>query len=141
MTPQSVQHSVRIRATPMAVWDALVDAAKIARWMGGARVETTWQPGSAISIIGELHGHPYQDRGTVLACEPERLLRYNHWSVLNRREDSAETRTILTFRLTPDGNETQLDVKHDNLRGKAAFGHARFFWRYALNDVKEIAEA
>ena len=28
-------------------------------------------------MTGELHGHPYRDRGTVLACELERLLRYN----------------------------------------------------------------
>jgi uncharacterized protein YndB with AHSA1/START domain len=81
---KSVQHSIRIRAKPSAVWATLIDPVKIARWMGGAHVESTWQHGGAISFTGTLHGRPYQDRGTVLACEPEQLLRYNHWSALSR---------------------------------------------------------
>jgi uncharacterized protein YndB with AHSA1/START domain len=131
MTVQSVQHTTRIHAKPSVVWNTLVDAAKIAQWMGGAQVEATWQPGSAIAFTGELHGHPYRDRGTVLAYEPERLLRYNHWSVLSPRDDSEKARTVITLALTPKGDETTLDVRHDNLPGKAALGHARFFWRNA----------
>jgi uncharacterized protein YndB with AHSA1/START domain len=141
MTAQSVQHTIRICAPANAVWDTIVDAKKIAGWMGGTEIETTWQLGSAISFAGELHGHPYRDRGTVLAREPYRLLRYNHWSALSRREDSEQARTVVTFTLTSEGDETTLDVHHDNLRGKAAWGHARFFWRNALNDIKNIAEA
>jgi uncharacterized protein YndB with AHSA1/START domain len=108
--------------------------------MGGAHVESMWQPGSAISFTGSLHGHPYHDRGTVLACEPERLLRYSHWSALSRRDDSEHTRTVITLTLTPQADETRLEIGHDNLTAKPAIGHARFFWRNALNDVKRIAE-
>jgi hypothetical protein len=75
-------------------------------------------------LTGELHVHPYRDRGTVLACEPERLLRYNHWSALSRRDDSEKTRSVITLTLIPEGDETTLEVRHDNLQGKAAFGHA-----------------
>jgi uncharacterized protein YndB with AHSA1/START domain len=114
---------------------------EIAQWMGGARVESTWQAGSVISFTGTLQGHPYQDRGTVLACDPERLLRYNHWSALSRRDDSEKARTVITLTLTPEGEETNLQVRHDKLRGKAALGHASFFWRNALNDVNHVAES
>jgi uncharacterized protein YndB with AHSA1/START domain len=137
---KSVQHSIRIRAKPSAVWATLIDLAKIARWMGGAHVESTWQPGGAISFTGTLHGRPYQDRGTVLACEPEQLLRYSHWSALSRLPDSADTRTVITLRLQANGDETDLEVCHDNLASDVAFGHARFFWRNALQDLKRIAE-
>ena len=85
---------------------------------------------------------PYQDRGTVFICEPERVLRYNHWSSWSRRTDSDETRSVMTLTLTPEGDsETQLEVQHDNLTSDETFGHARFFWRNALNDVKNIAES
>jgi uncharacterized protein YndB with AHSA1/START domain len=129
MTSRSVQLSIRIRATPSVVWATLLDASKIARWMGGAHVESTWQPGSAITFTGTLNNRPYQDRGTVLVCEPERELRYNHWSSWSRRVDSEETRTVIT-----------LEVQHDNLTSEKTFGHARFFWRNALADVKNISE-
>ncbi len=85
-----------------------------------------------------MHSRPYQARGTVLACEPERRLRYNHWSALSRLRDSEEARTVIT--LQPNGDETDLEVCHDNLASYAAFGHARFFWRNALQDLKGIAE-
>jgi uncharacterized protein YndB with AHSA1/START domain len=78
MATPSVQLSIRIRAKPGLVWNTLTDATKIAQWMGGTHVESTWEPGSAISFTGTLHGHPQNDRGTVLACDSERLLRYNH---------------------------------------------------------------
>jgi uncharacterized protein YndB with AHSA1/START domain len=138
---KSVQRSIRIRAKPSVVWATLLDPVKIARWMGGAHVESTWQPGGAISFTGTLHGRPYQDCGTVLACEPERLLRYNHWSALSRLPDSEDTRTVITLTLQPDGDETDLEIRHDNLSSDAGFGHARFFWRNAFHDLKGIAES
>jgi uncharacterized protein YndB with AHSA1/START domain len=138
---KSVQHSIRIRGKPSVVWDTLLDPIKIAGWMGGARVESTWHPGGAISFTGTFHGRRYQDRGTVLACEPERLLRYNHWSALSRLPDSEERRTVITLTLRPEGDETDLQVRHDNLASYAAFGHARFFWRNALHDLKGIVES
>jgi uncharacterized protein YndB with AHSA1/START domain len=141
MTSRSVQLSIRIRATPSVVWATLLDASKIARWMGGAHVESTWQPGSAITFTGTLNNRPYQDRGTVLVCEPERELRYNHWSSWSRRVDSEETRTVITLTVTAeDDAETVLEVQHDNLTSEKTFGHARFFWRNALADVKNISE-
>jgi uncharacterized protein YndB with AHSA1/START domain len=137
----SVRQSVRIRAKRSVVWATLVDPSKIVRWMGGAHVESTWHPGDAISFAGTFHDRPYQDRGTVLACDPERLLRYSHWSALSRLPDSKGTRAVVTLTLQPNGDETDLEVRHDNLSSYAALGHARFFWRNALNDVKDIAES
>jgi hypothetical protein len=34
-----------------------------------------------------------------------------------------------------------LELQHDNLTSDETFGHARFFWRNALNDVKDFAES
>lgn len=90
---RSVQRSIRIRAQPSVVWTAPVEPTKIARWMGDAHVESTWLPGSAMTFKGTFQGRPYRDRRTDLACEPKRVLRYNHWSILSRPADSEETLT------------------------------------------------
>ncbi|MPZ19954.1 MAG: hypothetical protein GEV06_18870 [Luteitalea sp.] len=140
MTTRSVQQAIRIRAKPSEVWSSLVAPAKLARWMGGTQVDSTWEPGSAMTFTWTVRGRPLRDRGTVLACEPARLLRYNHWSVISRLPDSDETRTVITLTLTPEGDETSLEVSHENLASDEAFGHARFFWRNALPDVKNIVE-
>jgi hypothetical protein len=106
---------------------------------GGTDVKSVWRPGSEISFTGILHGHAYRGKRTILACDVERLLRYDHWSSVSGR-DSTRTRTVATLTLTPEGPDTRLEVRHDNLAGMAAFGHARFFWRNALQDVKSIVE-
>jgi uncharacterized protein YndB with AHSA1/START domain len=137
---RSVQQSIRIRAKPSVVWATLINPGTVSRWMRGVQMESTWVPGGAITFAHTSQGRAYEDRGTVLAFEPERLLRYNHWSALSHRPDSETARTVITIALTPAGDETHLEVTHDNLHGKAAFGHARFFWRYALADIRTIAE-
>src|SRR5687768_3026573 len=137
MTTRSVQSSIRIRAKPSVVWAILLDTAAIARWMGGAHVESSWEPGNTITFTGTLNKRPYRDSGTVLVCQPERMLRYNHWSSWSRQRDSEDTRTVVTFTLTPEGEtETVLAVQNDNLTSEETFGHARFFWKNALTDVK-----
>jgi uncharacterized protein YndB with AHSA1/START domain len=49
---------VDINATPVRVWDALVDPKQIRRYMFGSQVETDWHP-------GHLPG-----RGTVVGPVP-----------------------------------------------------------------------
>lgn len=57
--------------------------------MGGARVESKWEPGGDIAFTGKLRKKTYLDRGTVLAIEREKLLKYSHWTGLSRLPDVA----------------------------------------------------
>lgn len=139
-TPRATESSIHIRAHPAAVWATLVEPDRIVRWMAGARVETTWEPGSPIAITVILNGCTYRDRGTVLVFEKERLLRYDQWNAVSRRPDAPENRTVVTHTLMPDAQGTLLHVRHENLTAEASFEHARFFWRGALSAVKAIAE-
>jgi hypothetical protein len=49
--------------------------------MGGARVESKWELDSEITFTGEManFNKVYRDRGTVLAIEREKLLKYSHF--------------------------------------------------------------
>jgi uncharacterized protein YndB with AHSA1/START domain len=132
--------SVEISATPRDVWRVLTDPEMIARWMLGTRVETTWQPGAAITFDATLHGLTYQDRGTLLAIEPERSLAYSHWSDLSRLPDIPENRTLVRLTLEWTGEKTRLTVRHEQFYSYEAYGHSNFFWGYALGDIRCLAE-
>src|ERR687888_2823897 len=64
----AVVKSIEIAASTDDVWHALTDPDKIAQWMGGARVESRWEPGGDIAFTGEMpnFNKTFRDRGTVL---------------------------------------------------------------------------
>ncbi len=50
-----VVKSVEIAAAAHEVWRALTETDQIAKWMGGAHVESKWEPGAEITFTGKLH--------------------------------------------------------------------------------------
>lgn len=142
MTPlvSPVVHRVEIAASPDAVWRALTDPDLLARWMGGARLERTWELGRDLALTVALNHKTYEDRVTALALEPGRLLTYSHWTRISRLPDRPENRSVITFVLDSVGTGTRLTVRHESHNGEAVLEHARFFWGVALNVLKQLLE-
>jgi uncharacterized protein YndB with AHSA1/START domain len=138
----AVVKSIEIRASTNDVWRALMETDKIAQWMGAAHVESKWEIGGDITFTGKMPGFnkTYRDRGTVLAIEREKLLKYSHWSELSRLPDAPENRTLITFSLEWTGEKTQLTVRHESFYSEAAYKHSNFFWGFALTDIKNLLE-
>jgi uncharacterized protein YndB with AHSA1/START domain len=143
MTSDSaIVKSIEISASTNDVWRALTDTDMIAQWMGGARVESTWELGSDITFTAKWPNKEeiVRDRGTVLAIEHENLLQYNQWNETSRLPDTPENRTVITFSLDRTGAATRLTVRHDHFYSDAAYKHVNFFWGYALTDIKNLLE-
>jgi uncharacterized protein YndB with AHSA1/START domain len=141
MTPElAVVKSIEISASTNGVWLALTETDKIAQWMGGARVESKWDLGGDITFSGKLHKKAYRDRGTVLAIEREKFLKYSHWSGISRLPDLPENRTVITLSLDWTGEKTRLAVRHEGFYSEATYKHSNFFWGFALTDIKNLVE-
>jgi uncharacterized protein YndB with AHSA1/START domain len=137
-----VVKSVEIFTSTNHVWRALTEPDKITQWMGGARVESKWEIGSDITFTGKMpnFSKTYRGRGTVLAMEREKFLRYSHWSEMSRLPDIPQNRTIITFILDWIDEKTRLTVRHENFNSEAAYKHANFFWGFALITMKNLLE-
>lgn len=135
-----ISDEIAIAAPPEAVWRLLTQPDGPRRWMDGAAVRSDWTVGAPVEIELVLEGVLRRDRGTVLAVEPGRLLRYSHWSEISRRPDTPETRSEVTFELTASDDGTRLRVTQSRLTAAAAGLHARFFWRSALTVLRDEAE-
>jgi len=136
-----VTKSVEIAASPGEVWQVLTEPDGIEKWMGGARVKSTWELGADITFTGKLFKKPYRDRGTVLAVKNEKLLKYSYWSSLSRLPDTPENRSVITLSLDCVGEKTSLSVRHERFHNNAAYKHSNYFWTLALNDVKSLVES
>ena len=135
--------TVEISASTNHVWQALTEPDQIARWMGGTHIETHWAVGNDILFTGTMPNfhRKYRDRGTVLAVEHEKILRYNRWSEITRLPDTLQNRTVITFLLEDVDTRTRLTLHHEKFHSKVEYKHANFFWPVALHLLKNLLEA
>lgn len=133
--------SITIDASRADVWDALIDPAKVKAYLHGAEVASDWTVGAPITWTGVWKGKPYVDKGTVLAIEPERLLRTTHWSPMGGSEDRPENYHTVTYELRQDGTKTVLELTQDNnATQKEADAMADDNWAPILQGLKQTVE-
>jgi uncharacterized protein YndB with AHSA1/START domain len=132
--------SITIDAPPPAVWEALTSPELIKRWFFGVDTETDWAEGSSIVHRGEFKGKPYEDRGTIVRIEPERLLVHTHWSPISGRPDRPEHYQEVTWSLSKRDGKTRLTVGEVNLPSEQAKAMSEQGWRAALGALKDLLE-
>jgi hypothetical protein len=99
-----------------------------------------WIVGSPIVIRGSLHGISYENRGTVLECEPHSVLRYSYWSSLSRLPDRPENHSVVEFRLSAVDNHTELTLTLSDLRPETTYKHSALYWSVTLGVIKKLIE-
>ncbi len=135
------EKSISINAPVQAVWQALTDPELVKQYMHGTTMKTGWEVGSPITWEGEWNGNSYQDKGTVLAYEPERLLSTTHWSSMGGTEDKPENYHTVTYVLAGYDGATTLTVRQDNNASQEdADNMAENNWGPVLQGVKSVAE-
>lgn len=72
--------SVRINVSISRVWDAVTNPEQIKKYLFGTEAVSDWKVGSSIKFTGVWEGKPYEDKGTILQIEKEKILKYNFWS-------------------------------------------------------------
>jgi uncharacterized protein YndB with AHSA1/START domain len=129
-----------VEAPVARVWRALTDPDEIERYMFGSRVETDWEPGSPIVWRGTYEGKAYEDKGEVVAVEPERRLEVTHFSPLSGREDVPANYHTVVYELEQRGGTTRVALSQDNNSSLEAAEHSKANWEKMLAGLKEVAE-
>jgi uncharacterized protein YndB with AHSA1/START domain len=133
--------TVAIDAPKAKVWDALTNPAKVKQYMHGTNLTTDSKVGSPIAWKGEWKGKSYVDKGTVLEVEPEKLLKYTHWSPMGGSADKPENYHAVTCELAEKGGKTILTLTQDNnATQEEADKMAADNWGPMLEGLKETAE-
>lgn len=122
------------------VWDALVNPEKIKRYMFGSDVVTDWKVGSSIVWKGEWKGKAYEDKGTILKNEENRVLQYSHFSPLTGKPDAPENYHTVTIELEGEGDETTVTLSQDNNPTEDSRVHSEKMWMSMLVGLKEECE-
>jgi uncharacterized protein YndB with AHSA1/START domain len=135
-----------IHAAKSRVWHALTDPSAIRQYYLGATVRTDWSVGGPITGSGEWNGKRYEDKGEILAFEPERELRFSHWSPKAGSTQKPENFHIVTIALRDAGKDTRVTLTQSNASGQVTDAdreHRADFeknWSTMLEGLKRVVE-
>ena len=133
--------SITINAPIFRVWDALTNPQAIKVYMFGTNVMSDWEKGGEIVWRGQWQSKTYEDKGTILEMEKERLLQYSHYSPLSGLPDEPENYHLVTIRLSDQGTQTGVHLTQDNNANEKARQHAEKNWIKMLQGLKRLLEA
>jgi uncharacterized protein YndB with AHSA1/START domain len=129
-----------IRCDIGEVWDALINANTIKKYMFGTTVKTDWKEGSKITWRGEWKGKSYEDKGEILEVVPQSKLRYSHYSPLTGLEDIPQNYHIVTIHLYDNGDQTMISLTQDNNSTEESRDHSEKNWMMMLTSLKKLLE-
>lgn len=132
--------STIIKADPQKVWAALTDPKEIKKYLFGTEAISDWKKGSSLIFKGEWQGKQYEDKGTILEIEPEKVLKFSYWSAMSGKPDSPENYSTLTFSLEASGDTTQLSITQETNASQEGLEHSMKNWEMVLATIKKLME-
>src|SRR5215208_7436410 len=103
-----------IHAPASKVWDAITKPNLIKQYLFNTDVISDWKEGSPILYRGEWEGKPFEDKGEILAIDPEKTLKSTHWSPLSGVPDIPENYHTVTYTVSDQGDDTEVTITQDN---------------------------
>jgi uncharacterized protein YndB with AHSA1/START domain len=127
--------------TPAAkVWDALTRPEMVKQYLFGTDLTADWRVGGTLTYRGQWEGKAYEDKGTVLAFEPEKLLKTTYFSSFSGLEDKPENYNTVTYKLSEKRGRTTLTITQDNNRTRESAEHSAKNWAMVLEGLKKLVE-
>ncbi len=132
--------SVRINVSISRVWDAVTNPEQIKKYLFGTEAVSDWKVGSSIKFTGVWEGKPYEDKGTILQIEKEKILKYNFWSNFSGEPDEPANYSNITYALSPENGGTLFTLIQDNFKSAEAREHSEKNWTMVFETMKKMLE-
>lgn len=135
----AIEQHVQIEATPAEVWAVLVTPSAIQQWLG-VKAVSDWQVGSAIDFNFEYQGKTFDDKGKILALDPNQRFSYSYWSAFSGLPDQPENYSDITLSISPADHGVTLSLAHSKIATKTMYEHSEANWAETLALIKKMAE-
>jgi uncharacterized protein YndB with AHSA1/START domain len=132
--------SLSIAAPIEKVWAALITPKIVKEYFFGTQLVTDWQVGNPIIFRGEWEGTAYEDKGTVLAFEPHKLLKYNYLSSWSEKADLPENYDNITYAVHEADGQTVVTITQDGFESEEKRNHSEQNWQAIFGGMKAILE-
>jgi len=136
----SVKVSTVINRPISNVWEALTNPEIIKQYFFGTNTITDWKVGSHIIFRGEWQGKSYEDKGTILRYEQNKILQYKYWSSMSGIDDKPENYVTITYFLSSENGKTTFTISQENIPDEKMKEHSEQNWKKVLNSLKNLLE-
>lgn len=137
---------ILLQATPAQVWDALINPDKIARYLFGAQVQTSWEEGSSIDFLMHQDGVAIRIvHGTIIKVVEQQVLEHTLFpSTWEGMEDILSNHLHIRYELKATDEGTHLSISQFDFT-QVAEGSKRYEdtvsgWKAMLPLLQEVAE-
>ncbi len=131
---------VTINASISKTWEAITNPEIVKQYFFGTELKTTWKIGSPVTFSGEWEGKPYEDKGTILDYQFEKLIEYNYWSNFSGTEDKPENYAKISYHLSEKEGVTTLTITQDSFEIQEVIDHSSTNWIVIMNEMKKMIE-
>ena len=118
----TVEQSVRIEASPETVWQFWTDPARLCEWFG-TEADAVAEPGGVIRVV--MAEGPIMSGSYTVLDPPHRLEFTFGWEGNEPGQPLAPGSTTVEVTLTPDGDATDVVLRHSNMPATHAVDHAK----------------
>jgi uncharacterized protein YndB with AHSA1/START domain len=130
-----VEKTVKLPANPSRVWEALTKPELTKQYYFDCQAISDWQVGSPLIFKFESRGgSTIPVKGVITAVEPNRLLQHTCYAA--EFEDVPAKHTIVTYKLTPQGDDTELSVTQGEFPEDEILGQHEKSWDHVLNGLQ-----
>lgn len=136
----TAKQSITIAVPRAKVWEALTKPELVKQYFFGSNIESTWKKGAPIRFTGEWEGKPYEDKGTILEIEKEKLLKYSYFSSWSGKPDVPENYNNVTYKLNDMGGNTEYIVEQEGLETEDAARHTEQNWAGIMEELRKLLE-
>jgi len=140
MTTHTSASKVIIDAPASRVWKALTKPELVKQWQYGTDLSTDWQIGSPITFRNEWEGTIYEQKGTILEIEPNKLMKYTLFAPRPGLEDKPENYFTMTYSLEEADGKTILTIIQDDPREQIPQEQADENENSVLDGLKKLVE-
>jgi uncharacterized protein YndB with AHSA1/START domain len=147
MSEITASASVVIDRPRQTVWKALTEPDLVKQYFMGATVKTDWEVGHPITFSGTWKDKPFEDKGEIIAFDPEKEMSYSHWSPLSGADDVPDNYHVVHIALADADGGTQVTLQQSNLNGgvtdadRSSRADYEKNWTSTLEGLKKVAEA
>jgi uncharacterized protein YndB with AHSA1/START domain len=133
---RAIDKSVRIRASPTKVFEALTCGSEIPKYWPIKKAEIGSQVGDSVL----LRGDDFADRGKITKFKKGEMFEYEYWSTNHGTTETKENQVIISYKLNAEGDGSILMLHQESLPSDELLEQMDGVWDFLLGSLKEYVE-